>query len=331
MSFIVESNSLERHRFKKMFNKKNLIKGFILLFLILLIAGYLYEQGEARQYLGETQGKSITINQVNYNYELYGEGDYTVVVNGRAGETPLHRQALKDKFQGNARLLFYERPSYPSSHGEFKTPEDIAKDLHFMFRRFGFEMKFIFVGEEYGSLVMQEYINLYPDEVIGGIFINPLGLSLGSENLERYVDRETASFFSKRVLGYVGLPRVMQNLGVLDFYNQMSFQNEEDKASYANMMLSREMMEITEKELNLLKEENPLDVPSQVLGDSPLILMTNEKNKQEFNQEGFLAYSTESEEYIYADSIKDLMYTQPEDIASKLNGLVKKITRMSYR
>lgn len=299
--------------------------------MIMLVAGYLYEQGEARNYLGETQGKSITINQVNYNYELYGQGDYTVVVSGSSGESLLHREALKEKFEGNARLFFYERPGYPSSRGEFKTPNDIAKDLHFMFRRFGFEMKFIFVGEEYGSLVMQEYINLYPEEVIGGIFINPLGQSLGSEDVRRYVDRETASFFSKRVLGYVGLPRVMQNMGVLDFYNQMNFRDEEEKKNYANIMLSRDMMDMVEQELNLLNELKPIEIPSSVLGESPMILMTSEKNKKEFNQEDYLLYSEESEEFLYADSIKDVMFSQPEDIASSINGLVKKITRMSYR
>lgn len=331
MSFIVESNSLERHRFKRIFNKKSITVILIILFLSLLIVGYLYEQGEARTYLSETQGKTITINQVAYNYELYGQGDYTVVINGGAGESLLHREALKEKFEGNARLFFYERPGYPSSEGEFKTPLDIAKDLHFMFRRFGFEMKFIFVGEEYGSLVIQEYLNLYPDEVIGGIFINPLGQSLGSPNLSRYVDRETASFTSKRVLGYVGLPRVMQNTGFMDFYDQMSFRTEQEKQQYTNLMLSREMMGIVEQELFQLNEEKPMEIKTSLLGDRPLVLMTSDKNQEEFSQDDYLLYSEDSELFLYADSIKDVLFQQPEDIASNLNALVKKITRMSYR
>ncbi len=331
MSFIVESNSLERHRFKKIFNKKSITVLLVLVFVGLLIVGYLYEQGQSRIYLSETQGKSITINQVEYNYELYGQGDYTVVINGSSGETLLHREALKEKFEGNARLFFYERPGYPSSTGEVKSPLDIAKDLHFMFRRFGFEMKFIFVGEEYGSLVMQEYLNLYPEEVIGGIFINPLGKSLGSQNLSRYVDRETTSFLSKRVLGYVGLPRFMQNTGFMDFYDQMSFRTELEKQRYANLMLSREMMGIIEQELFPLNVEQPLEVKASIMGESPLVLMTSEKNKEEFAQEDYLLYSEDSELFIYADSVKDVLFQQPEDIASNLNALVKKIIRMSYR
>ncbi len=331
MSFIVESNSLERHQFKKMFNKKNIIKFLIVLFLGMLITGYLYEQGEARIYIGETQGKSILINQVNYNYELYGQGDYTVIINGSSGESLLHREALKEEFKGNARLFFYERPGYPSSEGEFKSPQDIAKDLHFMFRRFGFEMKFIFVGEEYGSLVMQEYINLYPDEVIGGIFINPLGKSQGSPNLKRYVDRETASFPSKKVLGYVGIPRFLQNTGLMDFYNRMSFRTEKEKQRYTNLMLSKKMMGVIEKELNYLNLETPMEIKDSVLGDRPMVLMTNEKNRTEFDQDDYMLYSKDSELSIYADSIKDVMFQQPQDIASNLNALIKKITRMSYR
>ncbi len=331
MSFIVESNSLERHRFKRIFNKKSITVLLGLGFLMLLIVGYLYEQGESRTYLSENQGKSITINQVAYNYELYGEGDYTVIINGGAGESPLHREALKKKFDGNARLFFYERPGYPSSDGEFKTPIDVAKDLHFMFRRFGFDMKFIFVGEEYGSLVMQEYLNLYPEEVIGGIFINPLGLSLGSENIRRYVDRETTSFMSKRVLGYVGLPRLMQNTGILDFYDQMSFRTKEEKKRYANLMLSREMMEIVEQELAVFDEDGPMEVENSLMADRPLVIMTSEKNRQQFTQEQYLLYSKDSELFLYADSIKDVLFQKPEDIASNLNALVKKITRLSYQ
>ncbi len=314
-----------------MFNKKNIIIGAMVLFVIMLIAGYLYEQGEARTYLSETQGKNITINQVNYNYELYGEGDYTVIVNGSAGESLLHRQALKEKFKGKARLFFYDRPGYPSSDGAFKTPEDVAKDLHFMFRKFGFDMKFIFVGEEYGSLVMEEYIKLYPEEVIGAVFINPLGQSLGSEEVKRYVDRQTASFSSKKILGYVGLPRFLQNMGIMDFYNQMSFRSEEEKEKYANVMLSREMMAVVEQELNLLTKSEPESIAPSILGSSPLIIMTSEKNKAEFNQENYLSYSDDSELFIYADSIKDLGFQQPEDIVSMLNGLVDKIIRQSFR
>lgn len=331
MSFIVESNSLERHRFKKMFNKKNSVIAMIVILVLLLVLGYLYEQGEARTYLGEVQGKTIKINQVNYNYELYGQGDYTVIINGSAGETLLNREALKDSFQGNARLLFYDRPGYPASDGEFKTPEDVAKDLHFMFRKFGFEMNFIFVGEEYGSLVMEEYIHLYPEEVIGAIFINPLGQSLGSEEMMRYVNRETASFFSKTALGYVGLPRFMQNLGIIDFYNQMTFRSKEEKENYANVMLSREMMTIVQKELNLLNDIEPLALKPSLLGDSPLIVMTSEKNKTAFNQDDYLLFSEDSELFVYADSIKDLVFQQPEDIVSMINGIVDKLTRQSFR
>lgn len=331
MSFMTESNSLERHRFKKIFNKKSMIIFFVVAFLLLLVVGYLYEQGEARIYLSEKQGKTINVNQVDYNYELYGQGDYTVVINGSAGESLLHREALKGKFQGNGRLFFYERPGYPSSEGEFKTPKDIAKDLHFMFRRFGFEMKFIFVGEEYGSLVMQEYLQLYPEEVIGGIFINPLGQSLGSSNVKRYVDRETASFLSKRVLGYMGLPRFMQNTGLMDFYDQMSFRTENEKHLYANLMLSREMMDIVEQELNHLDEEKLMEVTPLILGESPMIMMTSEKNRLEFDQEKYMNYSEDTEVFLYADSVNDVIFQQPEDIASNLNALIKKITRMSFR
>jgi hypothetical protein len=120
-------------------------------------------------------------------------------------------------------------------------------------------------------------------------------------------------------------------MGIIDFYNQTSFRSQEEKEKYANVMLSREMMAVVEQELNVLTESKSDPIKPSILGSSPLIVMTSEKNKIEFNQENYLLYSDDSELFIYADSIKDLGFQQPEDIVSMLNGLVDKLIRQSFR
>ncbi|MFH5837244.1 alpha/beta fold hydrolase [Proteiniclasticum sp. C24MP] len=330
MSFIVESNSLERHKFRKMINKKNIIRVIVLFLAALFFAGYLYEEYQAKIYLDQVSGNQIMVNQVNYNYEIHGSGDYIVIVDGASGESLLHKQKLMEKFDGNARLFFYDRPGYGGTEGEYKTPREIAEDLHFMFRRFGWKMEFILVGEEYGSLVMQEYLNLYPDEVLGALFINPMGEMAGSEEIVRYRDIRTASFFSKEVLGAVGLPRLMQSSGILDFFDEVSLDNEE-KEFHSNLRLTRSMMNIMKAELGYMETAEALPVKTNLLGENPLHLITSNRNMERFNQERYLGYSSDVETLIVQDSVSDVMLERPQDIASSLNGLIDKITRLSYR
>lgn len=331
MSFIVESNSLERHKFKKIINRKNIIRFIILLIVALFFAGYLYEEYQAKLYLDEVSGNSITVNQVNYNYEIHGKGDYIVIVDSASGGSILNRRLLMEKFDGNARLFFYDRPGYGATVGEFKTPREIAEDLHFMFRRFGWNMKFILVGEEYGSLVMQEYLNLFPDEVLGAIFVNPVGEHVGQDEAIRYKDLRSASFLSKQVLGTFGLPRLMQNTGILDFFDEVKLKDEETKNFYANLRLSSSFMEIMEKELHFMATDERVPVKENLMGENPLYVITSNKNSQRFTQDDYLSYSSDAELVTVSDSVADVLLERPQDVVSTLHALLDKVLRLSYR
>lgn len=331
MSFIVESNSLERHKFKKIVNRKNIIRFLLLLLVALFFTGYLYEEYQAKIYLDQVSGKSITVNQVSYNYEIHGKGDYIVIMDVATGGSILNRNQLMEKFDGNARLFFYDRPGYGATQGEFKTPREIAEDLHFMFRRFGWNMKFILVGEEYGSLVMQEYLNLYPEEVLGSIFINPVGEHVGEDETVRYKDLKSASFLSKQVLGNFGLPRLMQNSGILDFFDEVRLEDQEMKNFYANIRLSRSFMEIMEKELHLMATSEKVPVKENLMGENPLYVITSNKNSQRFTQENYLSYSSNAELVSVPDSVADVILERPQDVVSTLHALLDKIERLSYR
>ncbi len=331
MSFFVDSNSLERHRFRKMINRKNIIRFVLAALLSLFVAGYLYEEYQAKIYLDEVSGNTITVNQVEYNYEIHGKGDYIVIVDSASGSSILNRQKLMERFDGNARLFFYDRPGYGGTKGMFKTPEDIAKDLHFIFRRFGWKMEFILLGEEYGSLVMQEYLHLYPDEVIGGIFINPVGEMVGKDEMIRYTDMKSASFSSKEILGTVGIPRLMQNMGILDFFDDVKLEDEDEKHFYSNLRLTKAFMNATKAELDYMATGESLHVKEGLMGENPLYLITSARNSDRFLQENYLSYSSESEVFSVPDSVNDVMLERPQDVVSNLYGLLDKIIRASYR
>lgn len=331
MSFFPESNSVERHQFRKIINKKNIIRLFLLGVVLLFLLGYLYEETQARNIQGGQELSRITINQVSYGYEVAGKGKYTVIVDRMAGETYQQREALKAKFSGNARLFFYDRPGYGASTGPEKTPKEIAEDLHFMFRKFGWPMSFILVGEEYGSLVMQEYLHLYPEEVIGAIFIQPMGESLGNGEVHRYADRKSASFFSREMLGTFGIPRLLQNSGLLDFFEEVRFEDPEAKAAYANLWLSKDFLKPVKKELTTMVESEPLPVKPGLMGENPVYLVTSNRNQTMFKQEEYLAYSSDAQVFTVADSVQDVLLERPQDISSLLNDMIKKIVRLENR
>lgn len=328
MSFIVESNSLERHKMRKIFNRKNLWIALAVLIIITFIAGYLYEATLSRSAILADEGNPITINEVKYNYTVESEGEYTIIVDSSAGASMLNREALLGSFDGNARLFFYDRPGYGVTVGESKTPKQLSEDLHFMFRKFGWKTKFILIGEEYGSLVMQEFMNMYPDEVAGVIMINPLGTSLGTASVKKYVDRKITPFFSRRVLGTFGIPRFLNNTNLVDFFDETRLESAEEKRFYSNLWLSKAHIDTVESELLMMNAMDPIEVQPGLLGENPLYLITSNKNLKNFSQEVYLEYSSNAQTFIVSDSVADTILERPEDIASAINGMIQKIQRL---
>lgn len=329
MNFYKDSNSVERYKFKRMFHKKNLIRFIVILLVGAMAAGYLYENYVAKLHLDAYEGNTITVNQVTYNYQIVGTGEYTVIVDGAAGETELSRKKLVDAFEGKARLFFYDRPGYGGTKGEYKTPKEVAEDLHFIFRRFGWKMEFILVGEEYGSLVMQEYLHLYPDEVLGAVFLNPVGESIGSEEMVRYEDIHTASFPSKEGLGMFGIPRVLQNIGILDFFDYVDLP-EEEKSFYANLRLSKDFMKVLKTEYQFMSSGERLPVKSMLLEDKPVALVTTRLSEERYSQDKYRQYSSDTTVLYVQDSVRDILLERPEEVAPVLYSVVDKVIRRGY-
>lgn len=328
MKFIPMSDSFDRYRFRKVFNKKQLVKPLLLFLVGLIFAGYFYESINARHYVQGNPGNTITVNQVRYNYQVENRGGYTIIVDGAAGESLVNRTALLQSFEDNARIFFYERPGYGRTEGPEKTPRELAEDLHFMFRRFGWNMRFIWVGEEFGSLVMQEFINLYPEEILGAVFINPLGPKLGSQDISEYVARRGGTNLSDRVLGIFGVPRLLQNTGVVDYFRDMRLEAEEDKDYYANLWLSQRHLAAAQRELAMMETLDPMPVRQGLLGEQPVVLLTTNRNLQQFQQSEVLRYSRDQETVIVSDSVQDILLERTDEVAQALRNVIMKVERL---
>lgn len=330
MNFYVDSTSMERYRFRKIMNKKNLYKLLVALLVMLLAGGYLYENWQSKVYGDLYEGYTTTVNMTTYQYTIHGSKGPIIVVDGAIGESPLQRQRLVDAFEGEARLFFYNRPGYGRTKEGLKTPREVAEDLHFMFIRFGWPMEFIFLGEEYGSLVMQEYINLYPEEVLGAVFINPMGKALGSEEMRRFEQVRTASYPSKEGLGLFGIPRFLQNYGIMDFFQSVQHL-EEEKEVYANLHLSKSFIQAMKNEYAFMSAADPIPIRLGALGDKPLYVITSALNASRFEQEDFARYSSDSHVFYVQDVVQDVLLERSEDVGRILKDVVDQAVRLANR
>lgn len=328
MKHIENSNSLHRFKKTKIVNKTNIIRASVLFVVALFIFGYMYENGEARKYVGAAPGKSITVNGIGYNYEATAGKGYKIIVAGAAGESMLSRKALTEAFGEDHKLFFFDRPGYGSTDGDAKSPRELAEDLHFMFRKFGWSTGYILVGEEFGSLVIQEFINMYPDEVLGAIMINPVGPALGSETMDTYIEDSRDGMEEIRTLGTFGIPRILSNAGVARFNREVDIDSDADLDFYSNLWLTNAHLKAFEAELEEMAALEAIEAVDGALGVRPVYLMTTNRHLQDMRQSEVLSYSSDQETVIVSDSVKEILLERSEDVISTLNGLMKKLKRL---
>ena len=328
MKHIENSNSLHRFKKTKVVNKTNIIRASVLFIAALFIFGYMYESSEARKYVGAAPGKSITVNGISYNYDATAGKGYKIIVAGAAGESMLSRKALTEAFGEDNKLFFFDRPGYGSTDGDAKSPKELAEDLHFMFRKFGWTSGYILIGEEFGSLVMQEFINMYPDEVLGAIMINPVGPALGSETMDTYIEDSKEGIEEIRTLGTFGIPRILSKAGVARFNREVDIDSDADLDFYSNLWLTNAHLKAFEAELSEMAALDAIEAVDGALGVRPVYLMTTNRHLQDMKQSEILSYSSDQETVIVSDSVKEILLERSEEVISTLNGLMKKLKRI---
>jgi len=301
----------------------------VLFIAALFIFGYMYESSEARKYVGAAPGKSITVNGISYNYDATAGKGYKIIVAGAAGESMLSRKALTEAFGEDHKLFFFDRPGYGSTDGDAKSPKELAEDLHFMFRKFGWTSGYILIGEEFGSLVMQEFINTYPDEVLGAIMINPVGPALGTETMDTYIEDSKEGIEEIRTLGtFWNTENSEQCRSLQGSTGRLTSIRMPTWIFYSNLWLTNAHLKAFEAELAEMAALEAIETVDGALGVRPVYLMTTNRHLQDMKQSEILSYSSDQETVIVSDSVKEILLERPEEVISTLNGLMKKLKRI---
>ncbi len=179
MNLIPESNVFKKVNMREKASAKVWIRNILFVILGIFALGFLVQV--ISNFIGNDKINSslnyAKIDNRKMEYKFSGTGDYTVVFDGALG-TNLNEwspvlEVLKQK-NVEVKTFVYNRRGYGfSDAADLETPEKQAENLKILLRKAGVSGKLILVGEEYGSLVMTNFANLYPDSVAGMVLVKP--------------------------------------------------------------------------------------------------------------------------------------------------------------
>lgn len=151
------------------------LKIYLFCSIIFFFCSSIYSQ--AKKYSHSlTSDQYHVIEGYKMRYQTGGDGDATVVFESGHGDD-LH--AWDKIFAGVAKfakVFRYDREGYGLSEAATQ-PEsfkDIASRLHELLQKAGMKPPYILVGHSLGGLLIRAYAFLYPQEVSGFVFIDPL-------------------------------------------------------------------------------------------------------------------------------------------------------------
>ncbi|MGN0267574.1 MAG: alpha/beta hydrolase [Lachnospiraceae bacterium] len=109
-------------------------------------------------------------------YRIEGRKPVKFVVEMGLGACVEEWNSLAQNLKNRGGVLLYERAGTgrSKSSGAERSPENIAAELHELLNHIEHEPKIILLAHSQGGLYAQQYIRMYPEQVQGVIFIDPL-------------------------------------------------------------------------------------------------------------------------------------------------------------
>ena len=142
-------------------------------------AGFLYQfigaHRDRMRFAGD--GRLVKIGRGHSLYVLEkGSGGPTVIFEAGIAATNLnwyHIQETVSRFTGTAS---YDRSGlgWSSPSRTARTPGNIVEELHAMLHSAGIKPPYILVGHSFGGLVMRRYAQVYPEDVVSVLLVDPM-------------------------------------------------------------------------------------------------------------------------------------------------------------
>lgn len=205
----------------------------------------------------------------------------------------------------------YNRSGYGESDlTKDRSPKEQAEELKILLRKAGVTGNFILVGEEYGSLVMTNFADLFPDSVSGMLLIKPLNEDeVKSEDFRSEVKEKYKKSKLEIAGTYFGITKILSGFdltyGVDSFEKNISgnAKNEYEVKSYQTTY-----RKALSYEFNNLYNYKNTSQKDGLMKDKPLYIISNDKDdklKSLGNDELTTVYKTSSKETLISQTDKD--------------------------
>ena len=316
--------------------------GLVTLLILLLLIGFIFERisrNGAEKI--KPDGQFAEVEDHRLHYYKKGNGGPTIVFETAfdpAGHLQWYniQQELPASYTSvsydRAGILWSERGKNP------KSGEEMAKELHLLLEKANVPKPYILVGHSFGGTLVRFFVNKYPEDVAGVIFVDsqcPDDERYLSPELFKMVNQGLPGSFLKFANTF-GLARLMFK-GMFPNNKQYEYQN---KIMPALLYKSADAVLEEQDQMGLIKKEAS---KIKSFGNIPLYVLTaadekrfdssikDRKLKTEMlsawnkMQKDFLLLSTKSKQILVPNSGHYINQEQPKVIESVINDMVNKI------
>lgn len=332
MKLLSHSNGIHKVAKDKV-SKGKYFKNCFIFFIGLLFLGFGIQV--VTNFIDNTRLKSrfkyVILDGKKMEYKFKAAGEYTVVFDGAIG-TNMYEwdEVCKTLEEKKVSTFIYNRRGYGfNDGGDARTPEEQAKDLKLLLRKAGASEPYILVGEEYGSLVTTNFVNLYPDSVAGVVLVNPISeekihtdefkKSIKSSYYKSKFEAVSSNFSLTLLLSKMGL--TMEN----NIFKQHLSQSElEEFNSFEN---KKEYKNAVSNELQNLYNGVSNSQIDGLLGNKPLYLITDNE-EDPIKKIGNSAITT-----VYKEDINEspLSILDPSTIVNGVNSVEKDAKKLAKK
>lgn len=331
MKLLSHSNGLYKLD-KEKISKIKILKRCAIFLVALLAIGFLIQS--VNNLIDNSRLKSrfkyVRLDGKKVEYKLKGSGDYTIIFDGSIG-TNLYEWDKVCKLleeEDKVATFVYNRRGYGFNDGGARlTPEEQAQQLKLLLRKAGASEPYIFVGEQYGSLISTSFAELYPDSVAGVVLVNPIN----EQSLTDHDVRKSIYIpYLRSQIEYAGsnfsLTALLDKMNIAmenpTFINSLNENELEEFNSFKNKKNYREAVR---NEIENLYKNTSDSQKEGLLSSKPLYIISDNENEPLINL-GRSDLTT-----LYVESIEEEPFSvvDPESVVNGINTVIKQAKKLS--
>lgn len=264
---------------------KNVIGGFVVLVLVLALAGIVYQAISTAKdlYKYPPSGKLVDVGGYQLHINCIGEGSPTVVMDYGLGGLSLVWSLVQPEVARFTRVCTYDRAGYAWSDPSPKTrtSQQMVQELHTLLNHAGIEGPYVLVGHSLGGLNVRLFASQYPEEVVGMVLVDAVPANVYSRLASEWKNQMVGTqrmFYTLSTISRLGLLRLLVQIrgteAAPDFVKKLP--SEVQSVILAKFLPKTFYTAIAE---NQLMERSAQQVSNQeLLHDLPLVVLSHGVN-----------------------------------------------------